>query len=83
MRYGKCTKCKKKSWLEKHHVYPQSVFNDQENTMYLCPNCHTDLHLKMGKIESTDKSFYDSFHLSWFMGIIVLIVFLSLITLIN
>ena len=83
MRYGKCTKCGKWHWLEKHHVYPQSQFDDEENTMYLCPNCHTDLHLKMGKPISKDKGFYDSFHLSWLVGVIVLIIFLGLITLIN
>ena len=83
MRYGKCTKCRIKSWLEKHHVYPQSLFDDEENTMYLCPNCHTDLHQKMGKPPSKDKSFYESFNLSWLMGIIILIIFLGLITLIN
>jgi len=82
MRYGKCMKCKIKSWLEKHHVYPQSKFKDEENTMYLCPNCHTDLHLKLGKPKSKDKGFYDSFHLSWFMGIIILTIVFGLITLI-
>jgi hypothetical protein len=79
MRYGTCIKCGKSSWLQKHHVYPRSQFNDEENTMYLCPNCHTDLHLKMGSPDAKDKGFYQSFHISWIMGIIVVIVILSLI----
>ncbi len=79
MKHGTCKKCGKKFWLEKHHIYPQSKFKDEERIIYLCPNCHTDLHLKMGKPKSKDKEFYESFHLSWIMGIIVLIVILSII----
>ena len=86
MKYGICPKCKTKSWLEEHHVYPRSKFKDdkkaQENTMLLCPNCHTDLHQKMGKINPENKRFYDSFHLSWLTGIIILAVIFSLITII-
>ena len=82
MKHGTCLKCKMKNWLEKHHVYPRSKFNDEQNTMYLCPNCHTDLHLKMGKIKSKDKGFYDSFHLSWLTGILIIAVIFGLITII-
>ena len=79
MKHGICKKCGKKHWLEKHHIYPQSKFKDEESIIYLCPNCHTDLHLKMGKPNSTKKEFYQSFNISWIMGIIVLIVILSII----
>ena len=79
MKYGTCKKCGNKFWLEKHHIYPQSKFKDEEHIIYLCPNCHTDLHLKMGKPKSKNKGFYEKFHLSWIMGIIVLIIILSII----
>ena len=79
MKYGTCKKCGKRHWLEKHHIYPQSQFDDHESIIYLCPNCHTDLHLKMGKPASKDKRFYESFNISWIMGILVLIILLSLL----
>jgi phage terminase large subunit GpA-like protein len=79
MRYGKCKKCGKWHWLEKHHIYPQSQFNDEESVIYLCPNCHTDLHVKMGQPTMKDKGFYQRFHISWIMGIIAIIILLSLI----
>ncbi len=79
MKHGICKKCEQEYWLEKHHIYPQSKFNDQESIIYLCPNCHTDLHLKMGKPKSTNKKFYQSFHMSWIMGIIVLIIIIGIL----
>ena len=79
MKYGKCSKCKNKSWLEKHHIYPQSQFNDEKNVIYICSNCHTDLHQKLGKPDK-DKSFYSSFHLSWIWGVISLLIILGLIS---
>jgi hypothetical protein len=82
MEYGICAKCGKKFWLEKHHIYPQSQFDDDENIIYLCPNCHTDYHLKLGKPKSKDKSFYFSFYMSWIWGIIILLVIIYLIKLI-
>ncbi len=84
MKHGICPKCKTITWLEEHHVYPRSKFrNDkkaQENTILLCPNCHTDLHIKMGRINSGNKRFYESFHLSWLTGILIILVIFGLIT---
>ena len=79
MKHGICKKCEQSFWLEKHHIYPQSKFDDEESIIYLCPNCHTDLHQKMGQ-KSENKRYYQSFHISWIMGIIVLIVVLGIIT---
>lgn len=78
MIYGKCKKCKKKHWLEKHHVYPQSKFKDEENIIYLCPNCHTDYHQKLGVIKSRDKDFYYRFYMSWLWRMLILLVILGL-----
>jgi len=79
MNYGKCKKCNKKHWLEKHHVYPQSKFKGKGKTIYLCPNCHTDYHQKLGAIKSDNKGFYLSFYMSWLWKLLVILIFLGLI----
>jgi len=78
MRYGKCKRCGKKYWLEKHHIYPQSKFKDDKNIIYLCPNCHTDYHQKLGVIKSEKKSFYYSFYMSWLWRALILLIILGL-----
>jgi len=77
MKYGKCKRCRKMSWLEKHHFYPRSKFGEGE-FIYLCPNCHTDYHQKLGEITSSDKSFYYSFYMSWLWRILILLIILGL-----
>lgn len=77
MRYGKCQKCKQSAWLERHHIYPQSKFG-KGHYIYICPNCHTDYHQKLGEIKSNDKDFYYRFYISWLWRIIVLLVLLAL-----
>jgi predicted restriction endonuclease len=80
MKKGECKKCEKENYLEEHHIYPKSKFDDDENTIYLCPNCHTDYHQKLGKQESKDKNFYFSFYMSWLFGLIVVIILIGLIS---
>ena len=78
MKYGRCPKCKTKTWLERHHIYPQSQFDDDESIIYICSNCHTDIHQKMGKPDK-DRAFYFSFHMSWLWGALILLVVLGVI----
>ena len=80
MKWGKCSKCKKRFWLEKHHIYPKARFDDNKNIIYLCPNCHTDYHIKLGKPTSNDKSFYFGFYMSWLWGLFIVLIIIGLIT---
>lgn len=80
MKYGECKKCGDKHWLEEHHVYPQSKFKGKGKKIYLCPNCHTDYHQKLGNIKSKDPEFYLSFYMSWLWKALVILIFLGVIT---
>jgi hypothetical protein len=79
MKYGKCRKCGKRAWLEKHHVYPKSKFKGQGKSIYLCPNCHTDYHQKLGEIKSSNPGFYLSFYMSWLWKTLAILIILGLI----
>jgi len=78
MKQGKCPKCGTFTWLEEHHIYPQSKFKEEE-VIYICPNCHTDLHQKMGKIDSDNKEFYKHFHFQWLWGAIMLVFLFTIV----
>ena len=78
MEYGICRRCGKKHWLEKHHILPQSKFKDGKKIIYLCSNCHTDYHQKLGTIKSKDKGFYLRFYMSWLWGTLILLIILGL-----
>ena len=78
MRHGTCRGCGQKNWLEKHHVYPQSKFKGKGEIIYLCPNCHTGYHQKLGEMKSNDPSFYYSFYMSWLWKAFVILIILGL-----
>ncbi len=82
MKWGDCKKCGNETWLEKHHVYPQAKFKDEGNIIYLCPNCHTDYHVKQGQPKSSKRGFYFSFYMSWLWGVLIILVILGLIKII-
>lgn len=48
MKKDICVKCKQYTWVEEHHILPQSTFGENKETAYLCPNCHTDYHIYLG-----------------------------------
>lgn len=48
MKYGKCEICKEYfESLDKHHIVSKcfSGLNHKDNTTYICPNCHRNVHL--------------------------------------
>ena len=79
MKQGICKGCGKMEWIEKHHIYPQSIFKGKGKTIYLCPNCHTGYHQKLGGMESNDPGFYLSFYMAWLWKAVVILIFLGLI----
>jgi ribosomal protein L31 len=76
MKYGICEKCKKESWLETHHILPKSTFGDNEETIDLCPNCHTDYHQKLGveNMKNADMAFHFYFFDKWLYGLLSIIL---------
>jgi hypothetical protein len=77
MKHGQCKRCGQYTWLEKHHIYPQSKFG-KGVIIYLCSNCHTDYHQKLGEIKSESRGFYYRFYLSWLWRVIILLIILGL-----
>lgn len=63
MKKGKCSKCKKHEYLETHHILPLGIFGQNEETIDLCSNCHTDYH---NYLKSQKKSRSVKFHLTTF-----------------
>jgi len=53
---GYCEKCRKYGHLEKHHILPLTTFGMNEETIKLCPNCHTSYHSELGKINLKNPS---------------------------
>jgi len=49
MKEGKCQKCRKIDFVEKHHILPTAAFGENDEKYDLCPNCHTKYHLFLGK----------------------------------
>jgi len=51
-------------WLEKHHILPKSIFGNNDKIAYLCPNCHTDYHQKLGakNLKNTNAQFHVDFY---------------------
>lgn len=60
MLRGKCEKCKTIFWLEIHHILPKAIFGNTDKIAYLCPNCHTDYHQKLGNknLKNPDPEFH-------------------------
>lgn len=79
MNKGICKGCGKITWLEEHHIYPQSKFKGKGKKIYLCPNCHTDYHQKLGSMKSNDPGFYLSFYMSWLWKALLVLIFLGII----
>jgi len=80
MKKGYCRKCERYDWIEDHHILPQSDFGEGE-TIELCPNCHTDYHVKLGRKNLKGQSIeyhYEHFY-KWLAGLIIVIIGLMFI----
>ncbi len=79
MKQGVCPKCKTYTWLQEHHILPLSIFGETIFKTYICSNCHTDIHQKLGKMTSKEKDFYLIFHIQWLMGILMVIFLIGVL----
>jgi hypothetical protein len=59
-----CEKCNTYTWLDQHHILPQSTFGENEETIMLCPNCHREYHKYLGDENLKNPSM--KFHLYTF-----------------
>lgn len=48
MKKNYCAKCGKYGYVEEHHALPRSTFGENDEKYFLCPNCHTEYHDKLG-----------------------------------
>lgn len=76
MKQDNCRKCGKLFWVEKHHILPKSIFGENRFTVWLCPNCHTDYHQKLGhtNLKNPDSQFHFEFFRQWLVGAICLVL---------
>ncbi|GEM_PF-2155314 len=71
MKKDMCQKCKKYTFVEKHHILPKSIFGEGE-TIYLCPTCHSEFHYEVLGVENaknTDMVFHIYTFRKWLCGL--------------
>ena len=75
MEQAICEKCGKYTYVEKHHVVPRNILKNGE-TVKLCPNCHNEYHIKLGRenLKNKDYIFHWHFFLRWQNDLLLFIV---------
>jgi len=79
----RCERCNSMAFLEKHHVWPKSIFLGLGPVIELCPNCHREYHIKLGKkkLQNPDTEYHEkTFDFWWKTGIIMVILVAILIS---
>jgi len=76
MLQKECAKCGKYTYVEEHHILPKSVFGKNDETVFLCPNCHTDYHQKLGRenLKNPDMVFHLLFYNKCLYGLLSLVI---------
>ena len=82
MKKRKCQKCGKYEYVEEHHILPVSTFGKNNETAFLCSNCHTNYHQLLGSegLKNLDVKFHFEKYYRWFfgLGVVFLILYLLL-----
>ena len=75
MKKAVCAKCQKFTYIDSHHILPQSVFGKNKETIDLCPNCHREYHDKLGSknLKNKDMEFHLYFFYKWLSGLLVVV----------
>ncbi len=76
----KCNKCKEFHYCDAHHLLPKGIFGKGE-TVYLCKNCHDELHRFIGfkflrKKNAQSEDFYLEKYAIWIVSAFVIGAFL-------
>jgi len=68
METGECDRCGTFTYLEKHHIWPKSIFHGFGKTVMLCSNCHTEYHKWLGNknLENKDPDFHSFMFWKWY-----------------
>ncbi len=79
MKKDYCEKCNKYTYVEEHHIVPRGLLKNGE-TRSLCPNCHNEFHLKLGRkeLKNPDYEFHWLFYLRWVSGFIVVLALIAI-----
>jgi hypothetical protein len=78
MEYRQCAKCKQIIYVHKHPILPKSTFGENDEIDWLCPNCHTEYHQKLGSenLKNPDMAFHFYFYNKWKYGLLALLILL-------
>ena len=81
MRNEHCKKCGKLGIVETHHILPSSIFGKNDQTIDLCPNCHTDYHDQLGlkNLKNDSMEFHFNAFFRWLSGLSIVLVLLYLL----
>jgi len=81
MKEAKCQKCQKFTFVEEHHILPTSTFGPNDEISDLCPNCHTEYHLKLGKkgLKNPSMEFHLNSFIRWVSGLAIAAVVVYLL----
>jgi hypothetical protein len=74
-----CKKCGKVGKVQYHHIIPWGIFKDNSEGIYLCDECHKDVHNYIGwqymqSNNAQSKEFYRKKFWAWFMLMILLLI---------
>ena len=79
MKQDYCEKCGEFTYVEQHHVVPKGLLKKGE-TKNLCPNCHTEYHLKLGRenLKNPSFEFHWLFFLKWQNGLLLFLILIGI-----
>ena len=77
---GKCERCPAITYLEKHHIWPKSIFGGIGPVIKLCPNCHNEYHIELGrkKLKNTDISYHENKFWKWFKTLSIILILIGI-----
>lgn len=79
MKKSYCEKCGEFTYVEKHYVVPRGILKNGE-TKELCPNCHNEYHLALGRenLKKSDYEFHWLFWLKWQNGLLLALILIAI-----
>ena len=83
MKKAVCAKCNKYTYVDSHHILPQSVFGKNKETIDLCPNCHREYHDKLGSknLKNESMEFHLYFFYRWQNGLLAFLILIGIVAL--
>jgi len=82
MKQGYCKKCGSLGFIEDHHILPKKTFKvNNTETFELCPNCHNEYHIRLGKknLANPEMEFHFVTFFKWLYGLGIALFLLYLL----